>query len=151
MTSPYCSVTGQPGADPYSADPSGKVALIDRGGCAVSLKIDRAAKAGATAVLIGLVAPGDAVSFSIGGGDTFVPSMVITQDLSESIKANIAAPVIVSVSDAVSIKLVGSMVGSSSRGPSIAGRAGVCFQQLAKASSSAEASSRSPMRSPTYA
>lgn len=116
---PAGSVDGQPGADPYLDDPSGKVALIDRGACNVSLKVDRAAKAGAVAVLIGLVAPGDASSFSIGGGDTFVPSLVITQDLSESIKDNIAAPVHVSVSSAVSIPLVGGMVGSSSRGPSI--------------------------------
>jgi hypothetical protein len=52
----------------------------------VSLKVDRAAKAGATAVLIGLVAPGDAVSFSYGGGSSFVPSLVITQGASNLIK-----------------------------------------------------------------
>ena len=116
---PADSVDGQPAEDPYSSNPTGMVALIDRGACNVSAKIDRAAKAGASAVLIGLVAPGDAVSFSLGGGDTFVATLVITQALSDSIKANIAAPVHVSVSNAVSIKLVGSMVGSSSRGPSI--------------------------------
>lgn len=114
---PAGSKDGDPSADPYLTDPSGKVALIDRGACNVSLKIDRAAKAGAIAVLIGLVAPGDAQSFSLGGGDTFVPTLVITQDLSESIKANL--PVHVSVSNAVSIPLVHGMVGSSSRGPSI--------------------------------
>ena len=116
---PDGSVDGQPGADPYLDDPTGKVALIDRGACNVSLKVDRAAKAGADAVLIGLVAPGDAASFGLGGGDTFVPSLVITQDLSLAIQDNIAAPVHVSVSSAVSIPLVGGMVGSSSRGPSI--------------------------------
>lgn len=106
--------------DPYLTSPSGKVALIDRGGCSVSLKVDRAAKAGATAVLIGLVAPGDAISFSFGGGDTFVPTMVIQQSLSSAIKAQLALPatVNVSVSNAVSVPLVGSMVGSSARGPS---------------------------------
>ena len=116
---PAGSVDGQPGADTYLANPSGLVALIDRGACNVSLKVDRAAKAGAIAVLIGLVAPGDASSFSLGGGDTFVPSLVITQDLSLAIQANIGAPVHVSVSSAVSIPLKGGMVGSSSRGPSI--------------------------------
>lgn len=106
--------------DPYLADPDGTVALIDRGDCSVSLKVERAAEAGATAVLLGLVAPGDAVSFSNGGGDTFVPTMVIQQSLSSAIKAQLALPVTVnvSVSDAVSVALVGSMVGSSSRGPS---------------------------------
>jgi hypothetical protein len=73
-------------ADPYLADPTGKIALIDRGACAVSLKIDAAAKAGAVGVLIGLVAPGDAVSFTYVGGTTFVPSLVITQDTSNAIK-----------------------------------------------------------------
>jgi subtilisin family serine protease len=117
---PAGSIDGVNPDDPYLADPAGKVALIDRGGCAISLKVDRAAKAGATAVLLGLVAPGDAVSFSFGGGDTFVPTMVIQQSLSNAIKAQLAAgaTVNVSVSDAVSVALVGSMVGSSSRGPS---------------------------------
>jgi subtilisin family serine protease len=116
---PAGTVAGQPGPDPYLANPSGKVALIDRGDCAISEKVSRAAHTGAVAVLIGLVTPGDPPTFAIGGGDLFVPSLVITQDLSESIKANIVAPVHVSVSIAVSVPLVGSVVGSSSRGPSI--------------------------------
>jgi hypothetical protein len=76
---------GCPG-DSYLANPSGKIALIDRGTCAVSLKVDAAATAGATGVLIGLVAPGDAMSFSYGGGTNFVPSLVITQATSNLIK-----------------------------------------------------------------
>lgn len=111
---------GSPGpVDPYLANPAGKVALIDRGACNISLKVDRAAAAGAVGVLIGLVAPGDAVSFSFGGGSLFVPTLVITQATSNLIKANIAAPVIASVSPAVTTPLVGSMVGSSARGPSV--------------------------------
>ena len=81
---------GCPG-DAYLANPSGKVALIDRGTCAVSLKVDAAATAGAIGVLIGLVAPGDAVSFTYGGGSTFVPSLVITQATSNSIKNALAS------------------------------------------------------------
>ncbi len=112
---------GCPG-DTYLADPAGKVALIDRGVCAISLKVDGATKAGATAVLIGLVAPGDAVSFSYGGGDLpMVPTLIIQQSLSTAIKGQLAVPatVNVSVSDAVTFALVGNMVGSSSRGPSM--------------------------------
>lgn len=107
-------------ADPYLADPAGKVALIDRGGCAVSLKVDRAAKAGAIGVLIGLVAPGPPVSFSFGGGDTFVPTLIITQADSNRIKGALAAgfTVNVSVGPSVSIPLVGGVVNTSSRGPS---------------------------------
>ena len=110
----------EPGSpeDPYLDNPAGKIALIDRGACAVSLKIDRAAQAGAIGVLLGLVAAGDAITFSFGGGTMFVPSLVITQSTANLIKANIAAPVNASMSEAVNVPLVGSMVGSSSRGPS---------------------------------
>ena len=111
--------TVSPGGDPYLADPAGKVALIDRGACNVSLKVDRAAKAGAVGVLIGLVAGGDAVSFSFGGGDTFVPTLVITQSTSNLIKAHIADPVIATLSPSVTTPLVMSMVSSSSRGPNV--------------------------------
>ena len=108
--------TACPGA--VLPDLTGKVALIDRGTCSVSLKVDLAALAGAKAVLIGLVAPGDAVSFSNGGGTHFVPTLVIQQSLSLAIKANIAAPVNVTVSDATKVALVGSMASTSARGPS---------------------------------
>ena len=83
---PAGSINGNPAADPYLANPSGNIALIDRGACAVSLKIDRAVQAGATGVLIGLVAPGNAISFSYGGGTHFAPSLVITQATSNLIK-----------------------------------------------------------------
>ena len=105
--------------DPYLSDPDGKVALIDRGACAISLKVDRAAKAGAVAVLLKLVAPGDAVSFSYGGGDTFVPTVVIQESLGDDIidQLDIPATVTASVSSATFVNLVGSMAGTSSRGP----------------------------------
>ena len=100
---------------------AGKIALIDRGTCSVSLKVDAAAKAGAIGVLIALVAPGDAITFSYGGGTNFVPSLVIQQSLGISIKARLAAgeTVNVSIKASAPIPLVGSMAGSSSRGPSM--------------------------------
>jgi subtilisin family serine protease len=118
---PAGSITPTNPDDPYLTSPAGKIALIDRGACAISLKIDRAAKAGAIGVLIGLVAPGDAISFSYGGGNTFVPSLVIQQSLSNAIKAQLAAgqTVNASISPAAAISLVGGVVGSSSRGPSV--------------------------------
>lgn len=115
---PADSIAAGSPEDAYLASPAGKIALIDRGACSVSLKVDRAAKAGATAVLIGLVAAGDAVPFSYGGGDTFVPSLVIQQSLASSIKTALGSgPVNVSFSPAASIATVGGIVGSSSRGP----------------------------------
>jgi subtilisin family serine protease len=115
---PAGSVDGTNPDDPYLASPAGKIALIDRGACTVSLKIDRAAKAGAIGVLIGLVAPGDAVGFSFGGGDTFVPTLVITQAISNLIKSTLQTSAVnATISPANAIALVGSMVSSSSRGP----------------------------------
>jgi subtilisin family serine protease len=112
-------------ADAYQADPSGKVALIDRGACNVSEKVRRASDAGAIGVLIGLVAAGDAVTFSNGGqcpapaDGTCKASLVITQADANKIKTNLGASVNVTVSPDKSIALVGSMVGSSARGPSM--------------------------------
>ena len=104
--------------DPLLADPAGKVALADRGACAVSLKTDTVARAGAVGMLLGLVAAGDAVTFSYGGGTQMVPTLVIIKSYADLIKANIAAPVNVTVSPTTARPLAGSMVGSSSRGPS---------------------------------
>lgn len=118
---PAGSITGTNPDDPYLANPAGKVALILRGACAVSLKVDRATKAGAIAVLIQNNVSGDPPSFSFGGGDLpMVPTLIITLQDGNTIRAALAAGnvVNVSVSDAVSIPLVGSMVASSSRGPS---------------------------------
>jgi hypothetical protein len=96
---PAGSISPGSPADPYLANPSGQIALIDRGACAVSLKIDAAAKAGAIGVLIGLVAPGDAISFTYGGGTNFVPSLVITQAISNAIKgASLVSPVNATIS-----------------------------------------------------
>ena len=118
---PADSIAAGSPEDAYLNSPSGKIALIDRGACSVSLKVDRAAKAGATGVLIGLVAAGDAVAFSFGGGTSFVPSLVIQQSLSSAIKAQLTGgqTVNVSLSPAAAIGLVGSVASSSSRGPSI--------------------------------
>jgi minor extracellular serine protease Vpr len=118
--------TGVPGGgDPYLASPAGKIALINRGACNISEKVRRASDAGAIGVIIGLVAAGDAVSFSNGGqcpepaNGTCKPSLVITQTLANSIRANIAAPVVATLSSANAISLAGSIVASSSRGPSM--------------------------------
>jgi minor extracellular serine protease Vpr len=106
--------------DAYLSNPSGKIALIDRGACSVSAKIDRAAKAGATAVLIVNNAAGDPPSFSQGFGTAIIPALVLTQADGTSLKTALTAGKAVTgaVSSAVSISLRGSMVASSSRGPS---------------------------------
>ena len=104
--------------DTYLTNTAGKVALIDRGACAVSLKVDAAAKAGAIAVLLAMADDSDPISFSYGGGDTFVPTLVITKAVGDSIKANLDSGVNVTVSPSNFVALVGSIVSSSARGPS---------------------------------
>lgn len=108
-------------SDPLLANPAGKIALIDRGSCNISEKVDKAANAGAIGTLIALVAPGDAVSFALGNGSNFVPSMVIQQSLGAAIRAQLNAgrTVNASLSPGNSISLRGSMAASSSRGPSV--------------------------------
>src|SRR6201999_2281574 len=82
--------TACPG-DTLLANPSGKIALVDRGVCSISLKVDNVANSGAIGVVLGLVAPGDAVSFSNGGGTNFVPTLVVTQAEANTIKSLLAS------------------------------------------------------------
>jgi len=114
-----------PALDPYRADPAGKIALIDRGTCNISEKVRRASDAGAVGVIIGLIAPGDAVTFSNGGQCPLIPdgtcvdSIVITLAVATSIKSQLSggAAVVAQLSNTNSVPLIGSMVTSSSRGP----------------------------------
>jgi hypothetical protein len=104
--------------DTLLANPSGAIALIDRGTCSVSLKVDQAASAGAVGVLIGLVAAGDAVSFSYGGGTYFVPTLVITLSTSNAIKTALATSAVnATISPDNAISLAGNVASYSSRGP----------------------------------
>ncbi|HXN47332.1 MAG TPA: S8 family serine peptidase [Bryobacteraceae bacterium] len=108
--------TGSP-ADTYLANPSGVIALIDRGACAVSLKVDRAVgTGGAIGVIIGLVAPGDAISFSNGGGTHFAPTLVITQAAATSIKTAVGT-VNATMSPNNAISTATNVASYSSRGP----------------------------------
>lgn len=110
---------GCPG-DPYLDDPAGKVALIDRGACAVSLKVDRAVVSGAIGVLIANNVLGDPPSFSYGGGSNFTDTLIIRKNEGDLIKSQIPTEVVtVTVSPLITVPMVGSMVASSSRGPNI--------------------------------
>ena len=110
------------GGNPYPAGFfAGSVALIDRGTCAISFKVDNAADAGAIGVLIANNAPGEAPSFSFGGPDTFTPqqTLIIGQEHGTTIKGGLASGAVnVSVNPADAVALKGSMVSTSSRGPS---------------------------------
>lgn len=131
-----CPAAGATPADPLpagvtEADVAGKIVLIDRGSCSISLKIDRFADLGAKGALIANNVSGDPPSFSFGGPDTYngVPTLVLENTLAfgansplrQALTAAAANGTTVSatISDANVTPLVGSMVSSSSRGPSI--------------------------------
>lgn len=98
---------------------TGKVALIDRGSCAVSIKVDNAADAGAIGVILANNVSGDPPSFSFGGGDTMVPTIIITKADGDALKALLSAGSVTATLDpGVGTPLVGSMAATSSRGPS---------------------------------
>lgn len=120
-------VTGGTACNPYPAgtDFTGQVVLIDRGTCAVSIKVDRAAKLGAVGVLIANNLPGDPPSFSFGGASDAnpfkpVPTLVITDVDGRAIKGWIAAgSVTASFGPSAFTPVAGAIVSTSARGPSI--------------------------------
>jgi subtilisin family serine protease len=123
-------VRGGLACDPYSpeTDFTGMIVLIDRGTCNISYKVDHAARAGAAGVILANNAPGDPPSFSFGGssdGAPFlpVPTLVISQADGNALKARLdSGAVFASYGPDVFTALAGSMVASSSRGPSLSFR-----------------------------
>lgn len=109
------------GCAPFSGDLTGLIVLVDRGACNFTLKIKNIGDAGGELGIIGLIAPGDPFV----GGDGLdrpivIPGFMISQANSNMLKDALAeGEVIVSFDPANSIPLVGSVVGSSSRGPSV--------------------------------
>jgi len=82
------------------------------------LKVDYAANSGAVGVLIGLVAPGDAVSFSNGGGSNFVPTLVIIQSTANTLKTALSSGSVngtIGINNAIST--ASNVASYSSRGP----------------------------------
>jgi subtilisin family serine protease len=95
---------------------TGKIVLIDRGGCNFTLKIKNVGDAGGLIGIIGLVAPGDPFEGGDGGDVVTIPGYMISQSISNLIKSGLPNTVI-RFDPAVGIPLAGSMVGSSARGP----------------------------------
>ena len=110
-------------SDPYPVPDSSirnAIAVIDRGGCNVSLKVDRAARLGAKAVIVVNNEPGDPPTFSQGAGSVFVPTLVITQADGDALKATLGSGVNrAAIGPSIATSLAGGMVDTSSRGPSI--------------------------------
>ncbi|TLZ59537.1 MAG: metalloprotease [Methanobacteriota archaeon] len=87
---------GQP-FDPFLADPSGKIALMDRGSCTFVAKIKRAQDAGAALVIMVNNIPGAPIA--MGGADPTItiPSVMISLGDGSRFKANL--PLTATVAD----------------------------------------------------
>ncbi|MCW5853245.1 MAG: S8 family serine peptidase, partial [Anaerolineae bacterium] len=113
---PAGTVPGQAGEDPFLADPRGKIALMVRGSCSVSLKAGRAAEAGAIAVVVfDNVAAFTPPAFSFGGGNVTVPTVTIVNAAGTLLQNTPGVRVTLAASGGIEIP--GQVASSSSRGP----------------------------------
>jgi subtilisin family serine protease len=101
---------------------AGRIALVDRGTCAISIKASNAEAAGATGMILVNNVPGAPGSFSYGGGTITVPVLAVSQaDGNALVAAAAGGTVSVKVDPADAISLTNTMVASSSRGPTVDG------------------------------
>ncbi len=114
------------GCDPFATSLSGRIVLIRRGTCDVSLKVSNAGAAGAIGVIIDNNVAGDPPIFALGEGSApFPTTLTITQSLGNTLRAvagtNVTGGKVVAtatISRSLAVSFAGSMVISSSRGPS---------------------------------
>lgn len=108
------------GCTPFAAGSlSGKIVLVLRGSCNFTLKIKNIGDAGGLVGIIGLIAPGDPFEGGDGGDRPItIPGYMVSQAVSNRLRSGLPNTV-VRFDPAVGIELMGSMVGSSSRGPSM--------------------------------
>ncbi len=106
------------GCAPFPAGTfSGEIVLVDRGVCGFSVKISNIAEGGGAAGIIGLVAPGLPFPGGLSDGEFFdqIPGYMISQADSNAIKASV--PTTLTIDPANVSSTVGTVEGSSSRGP----------------------------------
>jgi hypothetical protein len=106
------------GCNPFAPGSlAGKIVLVDRGTCNFSLKISNISQGGGLAGIIGLVAAGDPFTGADGGDRPIdIPGFMVSQSVSNRLKSGLPNTV-VRFDPNVGVPLVGTMVGSSSRGP----------------------------------
>src|SRR5437773_4910242 len=114
--------TNAAGTSPWTGTPFlGQILLIDRGLCAVSMKVANAGAAGAIAAIVANNAaqgPCDLPpTFSFGGGTQTIAGYTITLADGNTLKAS-ALGQTATINPANAINLVGNMAAFSSRGPS---------------------------------
>jgi len=98
----------------------GKIVLLDRNACHMSLKLKNISEGGALAGLIGATVTGDAsTSYDGGHRPITVPGFFISLADANLIKQSVTSGVQVRFDPAQNIALVGHMANSSARGPSL--------------------------------
>jgi len=124
-TSPSTRIgcTNAAGGNPWVGQPYlGKILLIDRGTCAVSMKVSNAAAAGAIAAIVANNVSQPTCdlppTFSFGGGTPTIPGYTITLADGNSLKTSGALGSAATIDPATAAPLVGNMAAFSSRGPS---------------------------------
>ncbi len=115
--------TNATGASPWTGTPlAGQIALIDRGTCAISVKVSNAAAAGAIAAVIANNVSQPVcdlpLTFSFGGGTPAIAGYVITLADGNVLKAT-ALGATATINPANAVGLAGNMAGFSSRGPTM--------------------------------
>ncbi|MDB5059571.1 MAG: putative in family peptidase, partial [Chloroflexi bacterium] len=101
---------------------AGNVALIDRGACVFANKVKAAQNAGAVAVVIVNNVPGPPAGMAGSDPTITIPSEMVSQSDGATLKANLGAPVVVSISSANTFTGGADTLSSfSSRGPDAGG------------------------------
>lgn len=114
------------GCDPFDGDLSGYIVLVDRGACSFSVKITNIGDAGGVIGIIATLNNDPPFPGGFGGGNPTIPGYMISTASGDALKFGL--PGIGSPGDTIArfdpangIALVGTVVSSSSRGPSLAG------------------------------
>ena len=98
------------------------VVLVNRGACDFSLKIANIAAGGAEAGIIGLIAPGEPFEGALGACPSdlcsAIPGFMVDRATADALK-NAASTPVVTLDPGSVLSLTGTMVGSSSRGPTM--------------------------------
>ncbi|SEQ62263.1 S8 family peptidase [Piscibacillus halophilus] len=114
--------------DEFLDDPEGKIAMMDRGECSFTEKLQRALDAGAVAGIVANNAAGDPIV--MGGDDVNIPGVMIHQSTGNNIKdaLNDGETVNISLSDDIQVakpELADTIADFSSKGP---GRGDIGFK-----------------------
>lgn len=105
---------------------TGKIVLINRGLCGASFKVANAYDAGASMVLVSMVAAGAPYPFAYAGGTFTIPSFSITLadgnklksgSATQPLPASVVTLATVTANPAVYVSLANTIVSTSSRGP----------------------------------